>query len=176
MNDKSEFTDEVRFRCSPLAVLPFILLFFILTALAIYLTYLYPGSVQYIDLYPLIEKDIYLPIPLFFIIPLFLLSYIMHTLYDALYIIGEDYVRATYGLLSFNKTDVRLEFVDVRGIEINRGIYGRIVNTGTIHVGTAMREEEELFIINVYNPSQYRDLILKRRNYIEKGLANNHTD
>lgn len=175
MSDQNEHAEEIKFRCSPIAVLPLIIFFIAFIILGIYQTFSYPSSIQYIELFTFSGKVIYLPIPIFLIIPLLMSGCILHTLYDAVYVIGEDYIRATYGLLSFQKKDIRLEFVDVRGIEINRGIYGRIANTGSIFVGTAMKEDEELFIENVFNPSQYRDLIIKRRSVIEQEF-NHHKD
>ena len=95
-----------------------------------------------------------------------LLCLLIHRLYDSKYLIGKDYIRALHGLLSFRKQDIRLEYMDIRGIEINRGLYGRVVNTGIITIGTAMMEKEEMNITDIYNPSFYRDIILKRKDVV----------
>jgi uncharacterized membrane protein YdbT with pleckstrin-like domain len=173
MTDQEILIDEtdsepIVFYRSHLAELPLILLCLALFIAGIYFSFLYPEYIEFIELFTIFGRTAYLPIPLFLLVPIILLAYTLHCLYDAKYILGPDYIRATYGLISFKKKDMRLEFIDIRGIEINRGIYGRLVNVGTLHIGTAMKEEEELFIEKVYNPSQYRDIIIRRRKFLQR--------
>jgi hypothetical protein len=139
---------------------------FIVLILAFYATIKYPGSIEWLHLFSIGGRKAILPIPLYFLAPISLAGLLVNKLYDSKFIIGKDYIRAIHGLLSFSKQDIRLEFMDLRGIEIDRGLYGRIVNTGIMTIGTAMMEQEEIVIANIYNPSYYRDLILKRRDLV----------
>ena len=144
-------TDYVFYR-SPLSVLPSIVLFIILSICAFYHSIKFPALTQVIGV---------IPVPLLGITPIVLLGYIVHRLYDRRYYIGKEYVRSIKGLLSFTKQDMRLEYKDIRGIEIDRSLYGRIFDIGTIRIGSAMSDSVELEMPGVRHPSYLRDLLLK---------------
>ncbi len=149
--------EEVVFSRSPLAMFPMVILTVLLAVFAAYLTARFSWSVQLIHLG---ERSIALP--LFALVPLILGAVAIRDLYDARYIIGADHVRAVSGLISFRKSDVRVEFEHIRGVEVDRSLWGRLVNVGDLRIGTAMAAEVEIIIRDVQNPSGYRDIILSR--------------
>ena len=157
---------NIVFRKSYLGELPAIVLFWCLLALSIYLTAYLPWSVQHIPL----SEWFTLHLPLFAIFPLVVLIHILHRVYNSRYTIGDDYVRCIHGLLSLMKQDVRIEYRDILGIEIDRNLIDRMVNVGNLRIGTAMLGTQEINFIGVRNPSRYRDIVLKRvREHIGEG-------
>lgn len=148
---------EVVFSRSPLAMLPMVILTVLLAMLAAYLTALLPWSVQILHV-----GEGTVALPLFALVPLILGAVAIRDLYDARYVIGADHVRAVSGLISFRKSDVRVEFEHIRGVEVDRSLWGRLVNVGDLRIGTAMAAEVEINIRDVQNPSVYRDIILAR--------------
>ena len=66
------------------------------------------------------------------------------------------------------KQDMRIAFQDVRGVEVDRSLYQRIVNVGDMHIGSAMQAGVEVQFLGVRNPSRYRDIILSRRKELER--------
>lgn len=141
------------------------LLFLLFMALAVYLTVEYPESIQYHRFKISEGFSINVRIPLFALAPILVLVFIVHSLCDARYIINRDYVRAIHGLWSFRKRDVRLEYQDLRGVEIERSLYGRIVNVGDLKIWSLMPTEVELMLSGVRDPSYYRDIIMSRKKH-----------
>lgn len=170
----NDLDEEISFRPSIVAELPLCLLIVIVFVICVMATINYPRSVEWVELFRIGQNRAILPIPLYFLPPIVLAFLLIHRLYDSKYVIGKDYIRALHGLLSFKKQDIRLEYMDIRGIEINRGLYGRVVNTGVLTIGTAMMEKEEMNIKDIYNPSFYRDIILKRRDIVNSKYIMRH--
>jgi hypothetical protein len=110
-------------------------------------------------------------LPLLIPISLGLAAVLVHYIFDRRYEIGVDYVRSQAGLLSFKKSDMRIMMTDIRGIEIRRGVYGRLVNFGDIEIGSAMHGGAEIFMYGVDDPSFFRDVIVLRRHAAEEEIA-----
>ncbi|MCB0310570.1 MAG: hypothetical protein KDD42_05015 [Bdellovibrionales bacterium] len=142
---------------------PLCLLLGIFIVLSALFSLRFPVTIELIPLDALGLKQIALPIPLLGFIPLLLAIVLAHRLFDAVYIIDREYVRSLHGFLSLRKHDVRLEYQDLRGVEIDRGIYGRIVNTGDLKIWSLMPSEVELLLSGVRDPSSYRDLIISNK-------------
>jgi len=130
-----------------------------LTAGGFYLTARYPGSIQHVPI-----NGFSVPVPLFWLVPIMSWVFLFNRLYDHLYIIASDHVRVIKGRFSFSKKDMRIEYHNIRGIEVDRNLYGRIVNVGSIRVGTAMTNTPEIILDDVSNPSRYRDIIISKMN------------
>ncbi|MCB9030143.1 MAG: PH domain-containing protein [Deltaproteobacteria bacterium] len=147
---------------SPLAELPGIVIFFGLFISMFYFNREYPDTIQHIPLQlgDMLYFDISLP--LFGILPILSFAYVAHRLLDDKYVIDQDSLREISGLLSFNKKDMRIQFENIRGIEIDRNLYERLVNVGDLKVGSAMHEGIEAHLAGIRNPSKYRDIILER--------------
>lgn len=148
---------------SPLAFGPLFLLFLFVSLLSVYITFEFPMSVQKIDL-----GLFAFHLPLSGLLPMMIGGFILHKLYDAKYVIGPGYLRGTEGLLSMQKSDVLVEIGHIRGIEISRSLYGRMVNTGTLAIGTAAQEDEELIMRYIADPSRVRDIIIERLSVLKE--------
>lgn len=155
--NEGQLTEEIVFGRSPLAMLPMVICAILLALVAAYATARFPWSVQMVSVLGVSMK-----LPLFALVPLILGVLAIRDLYDARYIIGADHVRAIDGIISFRKNDSRVEFEHIRGIEVDRSLWGRLVNVGELRIGTAMAAEVEIIIRGVQNPSLYRDIILTR--------------
>ena len=168
MDNNVEPTDPVKFpkikmRRSLLAELPLLLLTIVSIILAVYFTIKHPGSIQHIELYEFDNWTLSLPIPFYAIIPVLLGVYLFHLMFDCIYVIGHDYVRSITGLISLTKIDNRIELNNLRGVDIHRNLYHRLVNVGTLRISSATHDNVEVSLYDIYNPSHYRDVILKRR-------------
>lgn len=148
---------KVVFYRSILSEIPMICVFCCLSLIAWRLTLDYPGSVRFENIFDLFV----VPVPLFALPPFVLLAFILHRVGDNRYEIWEDHVRAVTGILSLEKDDTRIEYVNIRGIEIKRNFYGRIFNIGDVIIVSSAISGVEVVIDNVRDPSKYRDIILK---------------
>jgi uncharacterized membrane protein YdbT with pleckstrin-like domain len=162
MND-TQIKFPIKLKRSILSQIPLMLLFLVLASIGIYLTIEYPQSVQYFEYSLNNTNHIRIAIPLFALLPLMVAVKIAHNLLDSSYTIDKEYVRAIHGICSLKKHDIRLEYSDLRGIEIERNIFARIVNVGDLKIWSLMPTEVELLIAGIRNPSKYRDIILSKK-------------
>ncbi len=146
---------------SPLAFLPEIICFISLFLGAITFSAIYPQTIQSVSFGP-----VKFSLSLGAIFPLVFGAYLLHQLYNSRYIVGADSVRATHGILSFIRHDNEISVADIRGVEIDRSIWGRIFNVGTIEIGTAAHQAKEITIAHVYDPSLIRNVILERKKMV----------
>lgn len=161
MQQKSEPLLEervIRFHRSLLAEGPALLALILFVYAAFYFTGSSPYFIQEIHLGP----SIVLPIPLLGLPALLLLFYIIHRRFNFLFIINHDHVCAVHGILSVSLQDVRIEYENIRGVEIDRSLYQRIFNLGDIKVGSAMRADVEVWMPGVRSPDLYRSIIEAR--------------
>ena len=157
---------------SVLAELPLILVTLITIVVGIYFTYTHESSIEYLDIYHFENWTLSIPIPLYAIIPILLTVFTLHVMYDCKYEIADDYVRSIKGLVSLTKLDHRIELNNLRGVDIHRNLYCRIVNVGTLRISSATHDNVEVCLYDIYNPSYYRDLIIERRKQARLEEAN----
>ncbi len=163
-NLNSDRGELVSFFRSPIALAPGMAFTIVTYLIAIFYMLEYPITVQKITLLGLTMS-----IPLTGIVPIVLSFVMLHYLFDSHYIVGKDYVRSVDGVLSFKENDVVVEMQDIRAIEVDYGLYGRFANTGSIKIGTAAHEAQEIVMRYIYNPEFYRDIIVARRALLEPG-------
>ena len=100
---------------------PAVVMLIVLMVAAVVFTIKVPQSVQYVEIFGLS-----LPVPFFALLPLATYAYILHRMYNNRYTISTDFVESRIGIISFKSADTRINFDDVRGIEVDRTIYQRI--------------------------------------------------
>lgn len=102
-----------------------------------------------------------------FLVPLVVLGFLIHRLFDDRFIITEDSIVAVNGLLSLKLCSSRVHFAHVRGVEVEQGIFQRLVNTGNLMVGSAAHLGQEVVMKGVGNPTYYREIIAAQvREYV----------
>lgn len=158
LEDRILGDEEIHFYRAPLALLPWMALAAVGVGVGMWILVRFPESVQDLDLFGFSFR-----LPFSALIPLMLIGIVIQKLYDSHYVVGSDYVREMNGLFSLHKDDIVIEMKDIRGVEIDRSIYGRIVNTGNLKIGTSAHDQNEIIIRYIRDPSYYRDVILTRR-------------
>lgn len=78
-------------------------------------------------------------------------------IYSTEYSITTKTIAVKMGLFSVRKTEIRI--ADIRGVEINRTFWQRIIGTGTIAIGTAATATAEIYITDVAEPQKVVDII-----------------
>lgn len=104
-----------------------------------------------------------LHLPILTLVPGFFLSKILIHIYDSVYIIDESGVEAQVGLVSFNLRQPRLRWEDIRGIEPSQNIWERLLNIGTVKIGSAMQEGAEIVMEGIANPKAIQLLVNSER-------------
>ncbi|MBP8128434.1 MAG: PH domain-containing protein [Candidatus Hydrogenedentes bacterium] len=88
-------------------------------------------------------------------------------------VVYEDKVVSSRGVLS--KTENHISCADVRAIETFQSLIQRVVNIGSVRIGTAGTEGWEEEVFGVPDPSGIKDLVLKqKRIQVEKRQGAQH--
>jgi hypothetical protein len=122
----------------------------------------YPATVEHIALFSIGERVVYLPLPIFGLPMLVVVVYLVHRHFDRIYMIAEDHCEARKGRLSFLLTDTRIDYENVRGVEIDQCLTQRLFDVGDVKVGSSMHSEVELNMQGVRHPDLYRSIIETR--------------
>lgn len=142
---------------------PRILLLLLFYAAAIYISVAFPVTVQRVPLGSIFGKEMSIGIPLAAIVPIMMMGGIVHSLYDVRYVLTPDYVMEIEGLLSFNEKSVRLHYIHIRGMEIERNIFQKMFNIGNLKLGSAIAQgDSDVVLRGVYDPRRYKDIINER--------------
>lgn len=144
--------------------LPLILLVIVLTVSAFPLTGAIPSSVQEVSLFSLTFS-----VPFFALMPAVGFFYVLNRMWNARYEIHEGYVCACEGIVSLTMRDVRIDYENVRGIEIDRNLYQRLAQLGDLKIGSSMHGDVELVMHGIRYPERYREIIEERiKKHFEK--------
>ena len=77
------------------------------------------------------------------------------------YTITNKRILSKGGIISVDMKEVRI--ADVRGVAMRKTIWGRLLNFGSVAVGTSATAGTEILIVDVDNPSEVVELINKNR-------------
>jgi uncharacterized membrane protein YdbT with pleckstrin-like domain len=103
---------------------------------------------------------------IFSVISIIFLAALLHQIFDSRYIIGKDYVRGVNGLLSFQERDSRIDFENIREIEIDASLIDRILNIGDVLIMSSVNSEAVVHLNRVYNPWKLRAIIEYRKAHL----------
>ncbi|MCB0337041.1 MAG: PH domain-containing protein [Bdellovibrionales bacterium] len=142
----------------PLSEIGYIASFLFLSVLAFYASAQYPWSVQYVSF----GQWLMIPIPFFALVPLVIGAFVVHRLYDCRYVISHDHVRAVSGLLSLSEKDVRVDYENVRGIQVDMSLIQKAFQLGDVYIGSSMHADVEIIMRGVLYPRRIREEIEER--------------
>ena len=140
-----------------------LLAFFVLALLAIVGSRYLPMLVIPGKLFQYGNTLFILHFPVLMLLPASMLGKILIHVYDAKYVIDEAGVEAQIGLVSFNLRQPRLRWEDIRGSEPQQTLWERMLNIGTVGVGSAMSQDVEIMMKGVANPRAIQLLIQTER-------------
>jgi uncharacterized membrane protein YdbT with pleckstrin-like domain len=99
------------------------------------------------------------------LIPIIFLLEIIRRYHDDLYIFGEHRLTHLEGRLSLSYSVPMINYSDVRAITVQQDIFGRILDYGTLQIGTAAVEGNEVTIAGVRSPVELAAIIDEFRSY-----------
>jgi hypothetical protein len=90
---------------------------------------------------------------------------------DDLYIFEIERIVRQQGRYWFTYKIPTVKYSDIRGIVVHQSFWGRILNYGDIHIGTAAQDQNEVRIMGVSEPYELSELIEKMRALVKEGLT-----
>lgn len=92
-----------------------------------------------------------------FLLSIAVLIKMLFVIYSTKYVVTNCRIIYITGLISVSIKEVRLD--DVRGVNLNQTILERLINVGSINIGTAATAETEISMTGVKSPKKIFDLI-----------------
>lgn len=93
------------------------------------------------------------------LIPIGFLLSLLHFRFDNAYVFDDTNIYREEGRVSFCFKNPSIRYADVKGITVYQSFWGRVFNFGSIELGTAANEGNELIIKNVRAPHELAALI-----------------
>jgi len=94
--------------------------------------------------------------------PLALLVRLLYRLYDPVYEISEEEVKTIRGNLGLGSQVMEASFEQINGVEIRSNIISRLLNVGTLVIGTGMTGENEVLMWGIEDPERYQNFIISK--------------
>jgi len=135
------------------------MIYFILCIASIVLSQQFPGSVVAGRLFTIAETSIYLSLPLFTLLPLAALMGLVVPIYDATFTVDSRGIETRCGILGLRQKITRLRFEDIRGVELHQTLLDRILNIGTVGIGSAASAEIEVVFDGIHAPRELQEMI-----------------
>lgn len=95
-------------------------------------------------------------------VAIFLCLIILVNIYNYKYVLGDDVLQCTEGILALNMTTQKIKYRDVKLVETKQNILGRILGFGDVLVGSAATSQIEVTLRNVADPELVKEFILKK--------------
>jgi hypothetical protein len=92
----------------------------------------------------------------------FLLGLISYRRFNVRYVIADDGIKALRGILSNSQIDSKLEYYQIRGTEIHRTLFQRLIRTGDLHLRGATGSDVEVCFKGILYPYYFQKVIENR--------------
>lgn len=82
-------------------------------------------------------------------------------IYTTDYIVTNKRIVVKSGILTTRRTEVRI--ADVRGVDVTRSLWQRMIGAGTVSIGTAATAGVEIYMVDVPDPQKIVDAVISAR-------------
>lgn len=143
--------------------LPLLLLFFALSPIAVFLSNRFPMSVVHGELFRIFGTQVNLNLPLFGLIPLAMVMLAAYRIYNVRYALDSRFIECRQGILSFTQSITRVRYEDVRSLESDQSLIGRLLDVGAVQIGTAASGQIEIVLQGIAAPTEVQERIQRER-------------
>ena len=140
--------------------------------LSVFLSSKFPQTVVVGNLFNIGSESVNLYLPVFWLIPCGFFLYALIRIYNVKYCLTSKGLEMTVGILSARKRSVKIRYEDIRSVETMQTILERILNIGSVEVGTSATDAIEIVFEGVDAPQEIQALVQKekgRRLSLSKG-------
>jgi len=128
----------------------------------------FPGSIITGEIFKFFGTRVYLSLPLWWLLPAFLLLEATWRIYNVRYVVDEQGIEAWDGILSLRQHIIQVRHEDVRSIETDQTVVERILDVGEVLVGTAATGQIEVILQGVPSPKKIQNWLLIKRDKVQK--------
>lgn len=131
--------------------------------LSVFLSKEFPGSVITGELFSVGGEFVYLSLPIFWLVPVAFFMFGLMRIYNVRYCLTSKGLEMTVGILSIRKRSVKIRYEDIRSVETSQTILERLLNIGTVEVGTSATGAIEIVFEGVDSPQEIQALVQKEK-------------
>ncbi len=107
--------------------------------------------------------QVYLAFPVLWLIPISYLFSCIFKIYNVIYRVDNRGIESCSGRLSMKQSVNRVRYEDIRGIDINQTIIERMLDVGSIEIGTAASADNEVLLYGIDAPYEIKDMLERER-------------
>ncbi len=148
--------------------LPRLVLFVVLLVVAPVLSNIFGGSVITGELFSLLGVTYYLSLPLWWLVPAFMLLEVAWRIYNVRYVVDELGIESWDGILSLKQQITHVRHEDVRSIETDQSVLERILDVGEVQIATAATGGVEITFQGVPSPKKMQNWLQAKRDKVQK--------
>jgi uncharacterized membrane protein YdbT with pleckstrin-like domain len=136
--------------------------------LAIVLSELFPWSIIEGELFKVGETSYRMALPLFWFMPLITIGTAIFRIYNVRYTITKRGIEFEKGIIELRIKLIRVWFEDIRTVQKNQTILERILDIGSIQIGTAATGTLEITLRGLAAPDEVLEMIQRERDNRQK--------
>ncbi len=140
-----------------------LLVFVVLSLISTYLSSLNQWSVIRGELFSIGDSRVMLTLPLFWLFPAGAALTAIYRVYNVRYCLDTRGIEAKVGVLGPWQKVSRIRFEDVRGVEYQQSVIDRLLNIGSVEIGTAATGEVEIVFQGVEDPYSLQNQLQRER-------------
>ena len=150
--------------------------FCVLSAVSILLSHQFPGSIitDPRGVVTVAGFTLKLSLPMYWFMPLLALGNAMIRIYNVRYSVDGRGIEARIGVLSLSQTVVKLRYEDIRSMEKDQSLVERMLDVGSVQIGTAGTSDVEMVLRGVAAPNEVMEMLHRERDarqkIVEKGF------
>ena len=138
--------------------------FFFLSSIAcVVFSRLFPVTIIPGTVLELASSRIDLMLPVLWLIPAGALMSLFYRIYNVRYALDDSGIESVVGRLAFRQMRTRIRYEDIRSIETDQTILERILDIGTVEMGTAASAGIEMVLEGVRSPVAIQRLVQEER-------------
>ncbi|MCB0330944.1 MAG: PH domain-containing protein [Bdellovibrionales bacterium] len=145
-----------------------VVVFVVMSFLAVFLSHLFPWSVIEGELFPLGESSLRMHLPLFWFIPFLTIGSAMYRIYNVRYVLSERGIEAEVGILALQRRLIRVWFEDIRSVQIRQTLLNRLLGVGDIEISTAATGSIEVILRGISAPGEVQEMVQRERDKRQK--------
>lgn len=137
--------------------------FVLLSIASVMLSKEFPASIIRGELLQLGSSHLVLDLPLLWLLPVSALGLAIQRIYNVRYTMDANGIQTKVGIISLKQTITRIRFEDVRSVETHQSLLERLLDIGSVGVGTAAEAGIEVEMFGIAAPYAVQQLVQKER-------------
>ncbi len=131
--------------------------------LSIFLSKEFPSTVLSGEVIEIGGTKYFLSLPVFWLIPAGFYAFAALRIYNVRYCLTGKGIEMTIGILSLRQRSVKIRYEDIRSVETEQTIFERMLNIGTVEIGTSATGAIEVIFKGIEAPQEVQQIVQREK-------------